>query len=129
MSGRGFTLIEVLVALILISISLGAVFQAFSQSKNISWRSDEKMECSRIAHNILADSALMEAALDDEEISGNVEGESGWRYSMTVQPLLIELEDKVKPVEIPSMLNLKLSLFHRVGEKEREFELERWYRR
>lgn len=125
----GFTLLEVLVALIIVGISLGAVFQAFSQSKRISWVSDERMECGRIARNILADSSLLESAIKEEGKEGNVEGEDGWRYAITVHPLEIALEDEETPLEIPSMVNLKLCLVHHTGQREKTFELGRWYRR
>ena len=125
----GFTLLEVLVALIIVGISLGAVFQAFSQSKRISWRSDERMESARIAQNILADSSLIDAAIREEGKEEDVEGENGWRYTITVHPLELESEDEETPLEIPSMLNLKLCLVHNTGQREKTFELSRWYRR
>ncbi len=127
--GSGFTLLEVLVALIIVGISLGAVFQAFSQSKRISWKSDEKMECTFIAQNILANSALIDAALKNEGKEGVVEGKHAWRYTISVQPLELTSEDEETPIEIPSMLNLKLCLVLDTGQKEKTFELSRWYRR
>ncbi len=127
-SRSGFTLLEVLVALIIIGISLGAVFQAFSQSKRISWKSDEKMQCTRIAQNIFANSALIDAALREEGKEGIVEGENGWRYSIIVHPLELKSEHDETTLEIPAMLNLQLSLVHNSGQREKTFEMSRWYR-
>jgi len=125
----GFTLLEVLVALIIIGISLGVVFQAFSQSKRISWKADEKTEAARIARNILANTALIEAALRDKEKEGAVQEENGWTYTISVHPLELESEDKEIDVEIPSMLKLNLCLVHNMGQNEKTFRLNRWYRR
>ncbi len=130
LKGRsGFTLLEVLVALIIIGISMGAVFQAFSQSKQIAWKADEKTEGARIAHNILANSALIHAALQEENKEGDVPGEKGWRYKLSVRPLALESEDGEIPLEIPSMLNLSLLLVYDTGQRQKSFHLERWYRR
>ena len=125
----GFTLLEVLVALIIIGISLGAVFQAFSQSKQIAWKADEKTEGARIAQNILADSALIHAALQEKNKEGDVPGERGWTYKLSVRPLALESEDGEMPIEIPSMLNLSLLLVYDTGQRQKSFYLDRWYRR
>jgi prepilin-type N-terminal cleavage/methylation domain-containing protein len=127
--GAGFTLLEVLVALLIIGISLGAVFQAFSQSKRISWRSDEVMEGARIAHNILANSALIDASLREEGKEGTVEGENGWRYTVSVHPLELKSENGDIPLEVPSMLEWRLCLIHETVQREKSFCLSRWYRR
>lgn len=125
----GFTLLEVLVALIIIGISLGAVFQAFSQSKTIAWKSDEKAEGARITQNILANSALIRAAIKEKGKKGVVEGEDQWEYRIAVQPLELEAEDQEEWIEIPSMLRLDLFLVHNAGQREKTFHLHRWYRR
>lgn len=125
----GFTLLEVMVALMIIGISLGAVFQAFSQSKRISWKSDEKMECARIAQNILSNSALITAALNEEGKEGIVEGENGWRYTITINPLEHRSGDGESLLEVPSMMNMRLCLIRDSGQEEKSFCLNRWYRR
>ncbi len=125
----GFTLLEVLVALIIIGISLGAVFQAFSQSKRISWKADEKTEAARIAKNLFANSALIDAALRDKEKKGVVPEENGWTYDISVLPLELKPKNEETFVEIPSMLKLNLRLAHNTGQNEKTFRLNRWYRR
>jgi len=125
----GFTLLEVLVALIIIGISMGAVFQAFSQSKQIAWKAGEKTEGARVAHNILANSALIHATLQEENKEGDVPGEKGWTYKLSVRPLALESEDGEIPLEIPSMLKLSLLLVFDTGQRKKSFHLERWYRR
>jgi prepilin-type N-terminal cleavage/methylation domain-containing protein len=124
----GFTLLEVLVALIIIGISLGALFQAFSQSKRIAWKSDEKAEGARITQNILANSPLIKAALRENGKQGVVEGEKQWEYAISVHPLELEAEDLETLIEVPSMLKLNLVLVHNTGQNKRTFHLNRWYR-
>ena len=124
----GFTLLEVLVALLIMGVSLGVVFQAFSQSKRISWKSEEKMECGRIAQNILNNSAIIGSALKQEKMDGLVKGEEGWHYTITVHPLEIESEEETTRITHQSMVDLKLVLVHDTGQRERHFEISRWYR-
>jgi prepilin-type N-terminal cleavage/methylation domain-containing protein len=132
-SGRpsGFTLLEVLVALLILAISLSAVFQALSQSARISWKSDRYGEAARIAQNFLTDSLWVRVAVRDEERQGEVEGEEGWRYSVKVEPLaieIIEIEEEEDPVEIPSMVSLRLCLTYGGGREGRPYCITRWYR-
>jgi len=86
------------------------------------------MEGARIAQNILANPALIDAALKEEGREGVVEGEVGWRYNISVQPLKINSENGEIPLEVPSMLKLSLCLVHDTGQKEKSFCLSRWYR-
>jgi len=126
---EGFTLLEVLVALIIIGISLGAMFQAFSQSKRIAWKSDEKVEVARITQNILANRALIETVFREKEKQGVVEGEEQWEYTISVHPLELEVADQETSIEVPSMLKLNLLLVHNTGQRKKTFYLNRWYRR
>jgi len=109
-------------------ISLGAVFQAFSQSKRISWKSDDTIEGARIARSLLSDPSLIDAAIKEEKKEGAVEGEKGWRFLIATEPLELETGNDDNSVEIPSMLSLKLRLYHEGGQREKYFELTRWYR-
>ena len=86
------------------------------------------MDSARIAQNILADFSLIDAAVKEDGKEGDVEGENGWRYTITVHPLELQSGEEV-PVEIPSMIDLKLCLVHNTGQREKTFELSRWYRR
>ena len=131
-SKEGFTLLEVLVALLILAISLSAVFQALSQSARISWKSDRYGEAARIAQNFLTDSLWVRVAVRDEERQGEVEGEEGWGYSVKVEPLAIEIEEeeeeKGDPVEIPSMVSLRLCLTYGGGREGKPYCITRWYR-
>jgi prepilin-type N-terminal cleavage/methylation domain-containing protein len=127
-SREGFTLLEVLVALLILAISLSAVFQALSQSARISWKSDRYGEAARIAQNFLTDSLWVREAVRDEEKQGEVKGEEGWRYSVKVEPLAIEVEEEEDPVEIPSMISLRLCLSYGGDREKKPHCITRWYR-
>jgi prepilin-type N-terminal cleavage/methylation domain-containing protein len=125
----GFTLLEVLVALIIISVSMGAIFQAFSQSKQIAWRSTEVAEATRIANNLLSDASLIEEVFKDKERKGELKDEPGWRYALSFVPLEVKGESEKDVIELPAMWKLHLCVTHETGVKNRSFCLDRWYRR
>jgi prepilin-type N-terminal cleavage/methylation domain-containing protein len=125
----GFTLLEVLVSLIIVGISFGVIFQALSQSKRISWRADELLTASRIAHNLLIDSKLVDTALDNKQVEGDVAGKDGWKFTLTAKPLTIVEDDGTVPLEIPSMFEMTLCLSYGKAGAERRLCLTRWYGR
>jgi len=123
----GFTLLEVLVSLIIVGISFGVVFQALSQSKRISWKADELLTASRIAHNLLADSALLSTAVNQREVAGEVAGENGWKFKLTAEPFVKEEDNGAVPVEIPSLFDMRLCLSYEKAGQGRQMCLTRWY--
>jgi prepilin-type N-terminal cleavage/methylation domain-containing protein len=124
----GFTLLEVLVSLIIVGISFGVVFQALSQSKRISWKADEMLTASRIAHNLLVDSILLNTAVNNREVAGEVEGEDGWKFTLTAKPLVMEEDKGTPPIEIPSLFEMRLCLSYEKTGQGRQICLTRWYR-
>lgn len=130
MQGReGFTLLEVLVSLIILSLALGVIFQTLSQSRRISWSSQDVLEASRIAHNLFADTAFIQQALAEREKQGQVDEKGKWRFSASVTPLELEVKQGGTPIEIPSLLQLKLCLFLDGDSSGKSFCLTRWYHR
>jgi prepilin-type N-terminal cleavage/methylation domain-containing protein len=128
-SQRGFTLIEVLVALIILGISLGAVFQALSVSRRISLKADETLTAVRLAQNLLANQALIDTALKGREIAGNIDSEPAWRYSLSALPLEMNTGDNRDVFQVPDMFELKLCLFHESDRREKAFCMKQWHRR
>ncbi len=126
---QGFTLIEVLVALIILGISLGAIFQAFSISRRISLKADETLTAVRLAQNLLANPSLIDTALKGGEIAGNVDMEPAWRYSLSALPLELDTGDKRDVSRVPAMFELKLCLFHESDRREKAFCMKQWHRR
>ncbi|OQY13872.1 MAG: hypothetical protein B6I31_00225 [Desulfobacteraceae bacterium 4572_19] len=126
---KGFTLLEVLIALTIIGISLGVIFQSLARSKRISWKADEVMEAARISNNLLADSVLLEQVVKDKDMDGTVEDDDKWSYTISAKPLEIEVfEDDENSVEIASMYEINLCLILKSHSKEKSFCLARWYR-
>jgi prepilin-type N-terminal cleavage/methylation domain-containing protein len=126
---HGFTLIEVLVALIILGISLGAIFQALSSSRRISLKADETLQAVRLAGNLLASPALMDTALKGREIAARIDGEAGWRYTFSALPLEIDTGNKRDVFQVPAMFELMLCLYHETDRREKAFCMKRWIRR
>ena len=126
---HGFTLIEVLVALIILGISLGAIFQALSSSRRISLKADETLQAVRLAGNLLASPALMDTALKGREINARIDGDAGWRYTLSALPLEIDTGNKRDVFQVPAMFELTLCLYHETDRREKAFCMKRWIRR
>jgi prepilin-type N-terminal cleavage/methylation domain-containing protein len=124
----GFTLLEVLVALIVLALSLGVTFQALSQSGRISWKADRYVDAARIAQNLLSDTEWVRQAIKDKDRQGALKGEDGWRYSVTVEPLTLKMDEQEEAVEIPSMVTLRLCLSYGDDRERKSYCLTRWYR-
>jgi prepilin-type N-terminal cleavage/methylation domain-containing protein len=126
---RGFTLIEVLVALIILGISLGAIFQALSSSRRISLKADETLQAVRLAGNLLASPAVADTALKGRGIAARIDGEAGWRYTFSALPLEIDTGNKRDVFQVPAMFELTLCLFHETDRREKAFCMKQWIRR
>lgn len=125
---QGFTLVEVVVALIILGISLGAVFQVLSVSRRISEKADETLTAVRLAQNLLSDPALVNSVMQGSTITHPVEGESGWRYSFSAVPLEIALSTNRDVFQVPAMVELDLCLYHATDLREKAFCIRQWYR-
>jgi prepilin-type N-terminal cleavage/methylation domain-containing protein len=124
----GFTLLEVLVALIVLALSFGVTFQALSQSGRVAWKADRYEEAARIAQNLLADTQWVRQAIRDKDRKGKLKGEDGWHYSVAVEPLSLKVNEDEEPVEIPSMISLRLCLSYGDEREKKSYCLTRWYR-
>ncbi len=83
----GFTLLEVLVALILTGIGLAVVFQSFSQSLRLRAKAEAAAEAVQAAQRLLEDEAFLQALLSRGGGSGPIPQADPWRYRATVEPL------------------------------------------
>jgi prepilin-type N-terminal cleavage/methylation domain-containing protein len=124
---QGFTLLEVMVALLILGASLGAVFGGLYQAKRISWRASERLEATRILHNLLSDDQLRRQCLVDGDMSGEVEDEDGWRYSFNSEPLVLDVGNDT-PLELPGMFKVTACVSHASNGREKKYCLERWQR-
>ena len=125
---RGFTLIEVLVALMILGVSLGAIFQGLSASRRISLKADETLTAVRLAQNLLANAALIDTVLKGKGVSDRIDEEIGWRYTFSSLPLEITVGDSRDTLQVPSMFELTLCLFHETDRREKAFCTKQWRR-
>jgi general secretion pathway protein I len=88
----GFTLIEVLVALVIVSVSLGALGQLMASNRRVAASLDTHLSLVETARGI-------ETALPDRAaLTGNMAGESGdYRWGVFVRPYLSNLVDPNLP--------------------------------
>jgi prepilin-type N-terminal cleavage/methylation domain-containing protein len=128
-SSSGFTLLEVMVALLILGASLGAIFGGLYQAKRISWRADERLVATRILHNLLSDDQLRRQKLKDGEISDEVQDENGWSYSLSSEQLTLAAGDDDEPLEISGMFKITVCVSHTANNREKKYCLERWQRK
>jgi prepilin-type N-terminal cleavage/methylation domain-containing protein len=128
MVSPGFTLLEVLVAMIVLALSFGVTFQALSQSGRVAWKANRYEEAARIAQNLLADTEWVRQAIRDKDRKGEMKGEDGWHYSVTVEPLSLKVNEEEEAVEIPAMITLRLCLSYGDDREKKSYCLTRWYR-
>lgn len=121
----GFTLLEVVIALIILGVCLGVLFQSLSRSKRLSWKSDETLAAVAMARNLFAERPLVKKALEAGEISGPCPESEQWTYVMTAQTM--EKLSGDEPLEAPDHLNtLRLCLVHGSGLTEKSYCFEKW---
>lgn len=124
---RGFTLLEVVVAMVILGITVSVVFQLLAQSKRISIKSDDAIEAVRIMNNLFCDRTLMEKAENQQELSGEVSEEPGWEYRISVKsPVTVERGEEEDPYENEAMGSFHLTLVKISGTRERSFSATRW---
>ena len=84
-NSQGFTLVEVLVALLVVAVGLGAVFLSLNQHIYNATYLREKTIASWVAENRLANVRLAGSVPEVDETSGEEEmGETRWRWTQKV---------------------------------------------
>ncbi|MBF0467790.1 MAG: type II secretion system protein [Desulfamplus sp.] len=89
----GYTLLEVMVALIIIGISITAVTGALSTAKGLSLRSDNAIDSVRILTNILNNPELMKMVVENKNLERILEDEDGWICRAETTPLVVNSAD------------------------------------
>ena len=114
----GFTLIETLVAMAILSISLVIILQLFSGGLKSSGLSDNYTRA--IFH---AREKMEEILLDDNFTDGAVEGEFSDGFEWKAQTFRFE-PDQVEEAELPvDIFSIKVDVSWHEGSKEKHFEI------
>ncbi|MBF0376776.1 MAG: type II secretion system protein [Desulfamplus sp.] len=96
MKTSGYTLLEVMVALIIIGISITAVTGALSTAKGLSLKADSSIESVRILKNILNNPEIMSQIMESKNFEKVLEDEDGWICKAeTESPIIIDSSDLV----------------------------------
>jgi len=93
----GYTLLEVMVALIIIGISITAVTGGLSGAKRLSVKADHSIQAARILNNLRSNPFFINRVLEDEAVDGGIEEEAGWHCKATAEPLVVNLSDMQIP--------------------------------
>lgn len=126
---NGYTLLEVMVALLIVAMSLGAVFQNLSQSNRSAIRSEKTLKAVRLAHNIFNDVEAIDALMPGDVFEDKIVGEENWYYRFSAESLVLETmaEDGI-PMEIEGVKKIILCILHGPEENRQSFCFEKWRR-
>ena len=117
-AGRGFTLVETLVAVSILAISLVVLLQLFSGGLKSSRVSDEYTRGIFYAREKM-DEILLARELSPGIIGG--EYDDGFKWRAEAQPLDIQ---EAKDVKLPvRAFNIKVAVTWGAGEREKEFAM------
>ncbi|MEW6188418.1 MAG: prepilin-type N-terminal cleavage/methylation domain-containing protein [Thermodesulfobacteriota bacterium] len=112
----GFTLLEVLVALVLLGMAVTAMLQLFSANLNAISKSEGYVACSLEAQSKMRE-VLEEKELSESSWSGITA--NGYRYQVTVAELLKERTDSL-PLKL---LEVEVRLYWNLGVREKTLSL------
>lgn len=117
---KGFTLLEVLTAMMILSISIVVIFQLFSGGLRSAELSD------RYTRAIFHARAKMEAALLAERLmEGETEGivEEGYRWRLSITPMESEEDSGVLSKSLQTLFQVAVDIIWMDGERERTFTI------
>jgi general secretion pathway protein I len=118
---KGFTLIETLVAMMLLAISLVVIFQLFSGGLRSGKMSDDYTRAIFYARE-----KMEEYLLADDFQEGIFEGTFDENYRWLADIKLVKSEDENEDEEKPSLIdlfNVDVQVFWPVGGREKKFQI------
>ncbi|WML89809.1 prepilin-type N-terminal cleavage/methylation domain-containing protein [Thiothrix lacustris] len=119
-SNKGFSLLEVMVAFVVMGLVVGAILQLFGASMNSVALSDEYSFAIQVAESRLA-AVGNEIKVKDGNESGEEKG-SGYRWEVKMSP--ITLSDEMEKIPVPLQLyQVEVQVTWKSGDKPREFNL------
>jgi general secretion pathway protein I len=115
-SQQGFTLIEVLAALIIVSLGMLAVIQAFTQTINNANYLREKTIAHWVAMNKLTEVRLSNTAPPGGETSGDVDmAGTTWHWRMKIDVSLVQGVQRIDIQVAPKSAGEKASIASAMG--------------
>ncbi len=124
----GFTLLEVLVALIITGIGLAVVFQSFSQSLGLRAKAEAVDEAVQAAQRLLDDEAFIAETLARGGGSGPIPEADAWRYRAIVEPMRWAPRPDQEPLFLEGMAVLTLCVEKAVPGAKAPRCVTGWYR-
>jgi general secretion pathway protein I len=119
---QGFTLIETLTAMMILSISLVTIFQLFAGGLR-SARFSEEYNRAVFHARAKMESILLFDEMREMELGGELE--DGFRWEASVSPFFPETEDRFQTVGSPLQLfSVEVRVIWDSGNRERDFELQ-----
>lgn len=110
-SSSGFTLIEVLVATVIMGIALGVLVSGFAQGHRQAFRGDMAREAAYTAESVLYELSHEFESLSS--IEGDVEGNPGWSYRVEIRDLVLNItaeDQEEKEIAIREIKELVLTI-------------------
>ena len=116
----GFSLLEVLVAFVVMGLVIGVLLQLFGSTMRTVALTDEYSFAVQIAESRLA-AVGSEIKVEEGETSGEEKG-SGYRWQLTMKPL--EMGEKFEELPLPlQFYRVEVTVLWNSGDKPRTFQL------
>jgi len=119
LSQQGFTLMETLVAVMVLAISLSVLFQVFSGGLKSARISDSYTRAIFYAREKM-DEILLAEELAEGVIEGNFE--NGYEWNIRIRYVEPQRDDA--PNSIFDIFNLTVTVFWKDGDKQKQYEIE-----
>jgi len=122
---KGFTLIEIMVALAILGIALTIIMQLFSGGLCLARKSEDYSRAVFYGRQLLEEICLQKEISEREE-AGKFEGDYTWKYEIKPYSVLIEKEEnggKGKNFSL-KIFNVQVTVFWASGDKEKSLNFE-----
>ena len=128
----GFTLVEVVVALLIITVVASVVFETLSTSRRLSIKADDSLDAVRVLHNVVNNRFVIDQMLglrnENAERSGVAEGDPGWNYTLRSQPLRLIADMDRDPLDMNALVDMEICVFRAADPGQKMYCIHRWYR-
>jgi len=117
----GFTLLEVVVAVMLVGVAFGAILQAFSQSLRNIQRIDVYQVAMQLAQNKMNELLIDDQVISDGVLEGAWDDNFRWRAALETHEVDDLAVDKSRLTT--RLLYIRLTVHYRFEDRDREIKL------